>query len=351
VSLQDVFVVRDVSSGYAQERVVNQLYRWWRSRNKVWTNHLYVEEDTMWTRMMSVLSLAITVCSSFAFAGDFEGVIHMKSTFAGDETKVSESDWFIKGDHLRIERRSKNSDQSDSGRMGVMIFNPERKVRYLLIPERKQYIEHSTEEAAEKTAELLKDLKYEIVRTGKADTVAGYRCEIFETKQKDTGKIRGESCAAKGLANTGSFIGLARSDAGKLSSDVPRELRQIIKEGYFLLRMVTKDEDGSEKTRTEAMNVERKKLDNNLFVPPADYTKFDLNAMMQQRTKASQEVGKGDQGQGKGDVQQMIQDMQKRKAERSGASGSPDPAREQMEMQELMKNLGQMMKKNQQGAQ
>ena len=101
----------------------------------------------------------------------------------------------------------------------------------------------------------------------------------------------------------GSFIGLARSDAGKLSGDVPRELRQIIKEVYFLLRMVTKDEDGSEKTRTEAMNVERKKLDNSLFVPPADYTKFDLNAMMQQRTKASQEGGKGDQGQGKGDVQ------------------------------------------------
>ena len=115
----------------------------------------------------------------------------------------------------------------------------------------------------------------------------------------------------------GSFIGLARSDAGKLSGDVPRELRQIIKEVYFLLRMVTKDEDGSEKTRTEAMNVERKKLDNSLFVPPADYTKFDLNAMMQQRTKVSQEGGKGD-------VQQMIQDMQKRKAERSGASGSPD---------------------------
>src|SRR5262249_17728258 len=100
--------------------------RWWRSGPKVWTNHLSVEEDTMWTRMMCVRSLASTVWSSFAFAGDFEGVIHMKSTFAGDETKVSESDWFIKGDHLRMERRSKNSDQSDSGRMGVMIFNPER---------------------------------------------------------------------------------------------------------------------------------------------------------------------------------------------------------------------------------
>ena len=305
----------------------------------------------MRTRMAYALSLVLTVGSSFAFAGEFEGVIHMKSSFAGEETKVSESEWFIKGDHLRMERRPKNSDQSDSGRMGAMIFNAEKHMRYVLIPERKLYIEHSTEETVEKTTELLKDLKYEIVRTGKTDTVAGYRCEIFQSKQKETGKIRGESCAAKGLANMGSFIGLNRADAGKLSSDVPRELRQIIKEGYFLLRMVTKDDDGSEKMRMEAMNVERKRLDDSLFVPPADYTKLDMNAMMQQRKKASQEGGKEDQGQGKGDVQQTIQDMQKRKAERSGASGSQDPAGEHMEMQDLMKNLGQMMKKNQQGGQ
>jgi len=168
---------------------------------------------------------------------------------------------------------------------------------------------------------------------------------------KETGKIRGESCAAKGLANMGSLMGLNRADAGKLSGDVPRELRQIIKEGYFLLRMVTKGDDGSEKMRMEAMNVERKRLDDSLFVPPADYAKLDMSAMMQQRKKASQEGGQGDEGQGKGEVQQMIQDMQKRKAERSGASGSPDPAGEQMEMQDLMKSLGQMMKKNQQGGQ
>ena len=305
----------------------------------------------MRTCMTCVLSLAITVCSSFAFAGDFEGVIHMKSTFAGDDTKISESEWFIKGDHLRMERGPKNSEQSDSGRMGAMIFNGEKKMRYVLIPERKLYIEHSTEETVEKTTELFKDLKYEIVRTGKTDTVAGYKCEIFQTKHKETGQIRGESCAARGLANMGSFMGLNRADAGKLSGDVPRELRQIIKEGYFLLRMVTKGDDGSEKMRMEAMNVERKRLDDSLFVPPAGYTKLDMSAMMQQRKKAAQEGGKGDEGQGKGEVPQMIQDMQKRKAERSGASGSPDPAGEQMEMQDLMKSLGQMMKKNQQGGQ
>src|SRR5262249_22531401 len=139
--------------------------------------------QSTWIRSIGIvalvagLCLAITVCSSFAFAGDFEGVIHMKSTFAGDDTKVSESEWFIKDDHLRMERRPKTSDQADSGRMGAIIVNAEKKMRYVLIPERKLYIEHSAEETIEKTTELLKDLKYEIVRTGKTDTVAGYKCE------------------------------------------------------------------------------------------------------------------------------------------------------------------------------
>jgi hypothetical protein len=298
-----------------------------------------------------VLSLAIMLWASFVFAGAFEGMIHMKSTFSGEEPNISESDWFIKGDHIRMERTPNTTDQSDTGRMGAMIFNADRKMRYVLIPKRKMYVELSSEDTLEKTSEYLKDLKYEIVRTGKTDTVAGYRCEIFENKNKETGKIRGESCAVKGLANMGAFMGVNRSDAWKLSSDVPSELRQIIKQGYFLVRMVTRDDDGAEKMRMEATSVEKKRLDNSLFVPPVDYTKFDMNAIMQQRRKALQEGGAGGQAQGTVDVQQMIQNMKKRKAERSAASGSPDSGGEQVEMQDLMKKFQEMMNKKQQGGQ
>src|SRR5262249_54009017 len=122
----------------------------------------------------------------------------------------------------------------------------------------------------------------EIVRTGKTDSVAGYQCEIFQTKSKETGKIHGEACAAKGLANMGAFMGLNRSSA--VSGDFSREVRQIIKEGYFLLRMTRKDDDGSEKMRMEATSIEKKKLDNSLFTPPADYTKLDMDAMRSKRT-------------------------------------------------------------------
>jgi hypothetical protein len=82
-----------------------------------------------------------------------------------------------------------------------------------------------------------------------------------------------------------------------------------------------------------------------------DYTKFDMNAIMQQRRKALQEGGAGGQAQGTVDVQQMIQNMKKRKAERSAASGSPDSGGEQVEVQDLMKKFQEMMNKKQQGGQ
>ena len=224
-----------------------------------------------------MLNLVIMITSTLVFAGDFEGVIHMKSTFGGStEGRTGESDWYIKGDNIRTERRRKSTDTASPDAMGGMIFNADTKKGYVIMPERKMYMELS-ESSFEKTA----DMKYEIVRTGKTDTVAGYQCEIFQTKSKETGKIRGEACAAKGLANMGAFMGLNRSSA--VSGDFSREVRQIIKEGYFLLRMVRKDDDGSEKMRMEATSVEKKKLDNSLFVPPADYTKFEMNATREQR--------------------------------------------------------------------
>jgi len=231
-------------------------------------------------QIIFVLSLLFMVTSSVVFAANFEGVIHMKSTVGGGaEDRMGESDWYIKGDNVRTERRARSTDGS-TGPRGGMIFNAETKKGYVIMPERKMYMELS-ETSFEKTAEHLKDMKYEIVRTGKTDTVAGYQCDIFQTKSKETGKIQSEACAAKGLANMGAFMGLNRSSA--VSGDFSKEVRQIIKEGYFLLRMVRKDDDGSEKMRMEATSVEKKKLDNSLFMPPAEYTKLDMDAMRPKR--------------------------------------------------------------------
>src|SRR5690348_5531179 len=122
----------------------------------------------------SLLSLFCTFSSSFVLAADFEGVIHMKSTFeASAEGRGGESDWYIKGDNIRTERRGKHDDSVAAHAMGGMIFNATTKKAYLIMPERKMYMELS-DAILEKRADHLKDIKYEIVRTGKTDKVAGY---------------------------------------------------------------------------------------------------------------------------------------------------------------------------------
>ena len=252
----------------------------------------------MRVRIICMVNLMIMLSSVVVFAGDFEGVIHMKISFAGSaEGRTGDSDWYIKGDNIRTERRAKGTDTASSGSGGGMIFNADTKKGYVIMPERKMYMELS-ETSFEKTSEHLRDMKYEIVRTGKTDTVAGYQCEIFQTKSKETGKIRGEACAAKGLANMGAFMGLNRGAAANVSGDFSKEIRQIIKEGYFLLRMVRKDDDGSERLRVEATSVEKRKLDSSLFVPPADYTKLDMNAMRNKRNSPLEEGSKGEKREG-----------------------------------------------------
>ena len=144
----------------------------------------------MRVRIICMVNLMIMLSSVVVFAGDFEGVIHMKISFAGSaEGRTGDSDWYIKGDNIRTERRAKGTDTASIGSGG----GGQRRYKkgYVIMPERKMYMELS-ETSFEKTSEHLRDMKYEIVRTGKTDTVAGYQCEIFQTKSKETGKIRGK---------------------------------------------------------------------------------------------------------------------------------------------------------------
>ena len=253
----------------------------------------------MRTRITYLLTLLFMLSTSFVLAGDFEGVIHMKKSSVGgqEEGRMGDSDWYIKGDNIRTERRAQNTDTASTGSMGGLIFNADTKKVYVIMPGRKMYMELS-ETSSEKAAEHLRDMKYEILRTGRTDTVAGYQCEVFQTKSKETGKIHGEACAAKGLGNMGAFMRLNRGAAANVSGEFSKELTQIIKDGYFLLRMVRKDDDGSEKMRMEATSVEKKKIDNSLFLPPGDYTKFDMDAIKNKRKAPVEEGNEGEQRHG-----------------------------------------------------
>src|SRR5690242_21848538 len=113
----------------------------------------------MHTQIAWLLNLLFILSGSLAFAANFEGVIHMKSTFGGSaEGRTGESDWYIKGDSIRTERRGKHEDASAAHPMGGMIFNADTKKGYVIMPERKMYME-LPESSFEKGAEHLRDVK------------------------------------------------------------------------------------------------------------------------------------------------------------------------------------------------
>ena len=64
----------------------------------------------------------------------------------------------------------------------------------------------------------------------------------------------------------------------------------------MLSLMVRKDDDGSGRLRMEATGVEKKQLDNSLFVAPADYTKLDMNARETSGTIRSKKGKEGRNG-------------------------------------------------------
>ena len=93
----------------------------------------------------------------------------------------------------------------------------------------------------------------------------------------------------------------------------------------------------------EVTNIDKKSLDHSLFAFPPDWAKQDMSGV-QDRMKAM----RGQKGQGGEDFSKMMEQMKKRKAAPSGAGEeSIETAEPQPDVKDIMKQFGEMMKKQQ----
>ena len=264
-------------------------------------------------------------------AGDFEGVIHMKTTHA--ETGTSGAmDWYLKGDKGRVEM------SRTDGQKTVMIFDGKTRTMQMAMPGQKTYMEISLEGGR---GEYLKEAleKQSVERTGKTEKIAGYSCEVWRITDKERHRTKSDLCVAKGFGSAARFW-IDPKEARRSSQ--PGWVKQLIEEGGFGLRSIQYDEAGKETTRMEVTSIDKKSLEATLFAFPADWTKHDMSAM-QERMKAL-----GDQkGQGGADMSKMIEEMRQRKAARSKAGEAPGAGEQPPDMKELMKQFGEAMKKQQ----
>ena len=216
-----------------------------------------------------VLAVLVVLIARPAMAGDFEGVIHMKITASG---RVTDMNIYAKGQRSRIE-------PSQQGVVSpFIIVDNSTKKHYTLMPDRKMYIETTTEAATNAAQPMMEQEGVEVVKTGRTGKVAGQPCEIYLAKKK-TGEMT-EMCAIKGVGDYMSLMGMGASDPGQRSQGPPSWMKDLSKQGLFPARITARKSDGSEFTRIETTKIEKRTLDDTLFAIPSDYTKYDMEAMM-----------------------------------------------------------------------
>lgn len=205
--------------------------------------------------LATLLALTITAPARAAF----EGVLDMVMTHSQKNTAMK---YFVKDKWVRVEPQTK-----EKGR-GAVIMDYKRKTMIMLMPEKKQYMEMAlhADEAVKTAKEEMK--ASEPVKTGRTETILGYKCEEWVSKNKEG---QTEMWLAKGL---GVFSGMNSGHGKKAAWEIFAE-----KEGFFPLRVINRKTAGAEDSRMEVKNIEKKSLDSSLFDPPAGYAKMEMPDM------------------------------------------------------------------------
>jgi len=214
-------------------------------------------------------------------AGDFEGTIAMK--METENQAGMEMTYFLKGKNTRIETKLPNHPEGSA----VMLWDLDAGKIRTLMPAQKMYLTMDMKAAAENMKEVKKSQGREeeefpkLTSTGRQETIAGYTCEHWLMGEKQDLDL----CVAKGMG----YFGMGGQSSGGLSSlknlaFSPKMLEaaaahpewvKFLNGGAFPLKL-TATEGGKIKMTMEVTRVEKKALDDSLFVIPTDYKEMSI---------------------------------------------------------------------------
>ena len=260
------------------------------------------------------LALAAFVVMPLAAQTGFEGVTTFKQYKKSDGTFTTMVQT-TKGHKVRWQ--GMGSDSS------IMIFDGDSHSMMIVQPDKKTYMT-ITQQDMEQAAAMMKgmedrmkakrgasdadaekdkdkDFDLDVKNTGRHETVAGVRCEVWHGTTTENGKKKeGEACVAPGagleiydvMVNNPMTKRSGRFDA------MMAKYKQVLSGGKGILKMTSIDE-GKTVVDMEATKIERKSVSDDAFKPPAGYTGTSMGQMMmqaqqqmqmmQEKQKASQE--------------------------------------------------------------
>lgn len=224
--------------------------------------------------------------SSLAAQTGFNGVITF--TQHDEDGRTSTFTQTTKGSKLRL-------DGMGGGESGAMIMDGDAHTMMMVSPrEKKVYV--MTEQDAKQMAEMMGPLadrmkansagdesKFSFKNTGRSETVAGIRCEVWHGTYDDgTGATKeGDACLAKGV---GFALGEMLTANPMMQRDQRhmRELdqyRSLTAGGKGVLK-VTSTKNGQTHVELEATRVEPTTVSDDAFKPPAGYEEVQMGEMM-----------------------------------------------------------------------
>jgi len=224
----------------------------------------------------------LPVASGAPTVNEFEGEVGLvaKGKLAGNEAQPVTLTLQVKGGKLRVEVPESLTKARELGRASLLV-QPADKKAYALLDAKKQAILLELDKLAEQATALSARARPpssanapaappHLEKTGKFDTVAGTKCEIWRFKQ---GKSGGEACIAE-QATPWLQLPVGPQTPSEISW-----LSEVADGKHLPLRFVSTEND-VDQGRVEVTRIEQKTLPASLFEVPADYAVLSLEQMM-----------------------------------------------------------------------
>ena len=239
-------------------------------------------------------ALAAIGATPVAAQTGFEGVITFRQLKKSDGTHTT---------MLQTTKGHKVRWEGMGGDSSVMIFDGDTHSMMIVQPQKKTYMTITQADMDQMAAMMKpmadrmkdakkgasdenkdKDFDIDISKTGRTETVAGTRCEVWHGTTTENGKKKeGEACVAPGvgLALYDIMVNnpMTRGAKGRFDTMMAK-YKQVLSGGKGLLKM-TSIEDGKSTVDMEATKIERKSISDDAFKPPAGYTGQSMSQMMQ----------------------------------------------------------------------
>jgi hypothetical protein len=252
------------------------------------------------------------------------GTLAAQSTFNGVITFLSSGESGRQDTFVQYTKGNKVRLDGFGATHGSMIIDNDAKVMMMVDPGKKQVMTMTEDDAKQMQAMMGSMMKQpakedegsnkaSFTKTGKTETVAGVRCEIYHgVYVEDNGdKDEGDACVANGVGFrldavtfNNPMIQRGGAAAGRME-----QFRQLVAGNKGILKAKSY-EDGQVKTDMEAVKIEPKALGDDVFAVPPGYKEIRMADMMMGAMKGMKmnqgnpQHGEPDTKQGQGEPKQ-----------------------------------------------